>query len=237
MSRAGGSDPEGPVKVWRSSPQPHRGWMVLTIKGCPNWLTKYHCCREARASEKKMLLIWGDTRAPRLSPLRAGTLLAFTEMLHPTKQASPPCRGLYPSRPTRFPKIGLEEAGYGGQASRLPAVKDNGMGKGPHVPPIPARQSGAVALVPAALQGGSGCLSRHQSSAEAARCPLAFEHGGFTLAFFLLLPKELVACCGAGHQHPKSLGQDRRESSHQKCLIQSPEWFLFARNLSPNSLK
>lgn len=182
-----------------------------------------------------MVLIWGDTRAPRLSPLRAGALLAFTEMLHPTKQASPPCRGLYPSRPTRFPKIGLEEAGYGGQASRLPAVKDNRVGKGPHVPLLPARRSGAAALVPAALQGGSGCLSRHQSSAEAARCPLAFEHGGFALAFLLLLPKELVACRGAGHQHPKSLGQDRRESGHQKHLIQSIEVLIFASNLSLNA--
>lgn len=38
-------------------------------------------------------------------------------------------------------------------------------------------------------------------------CPLAFEHGGFTLALLLLLPKEPVARRGAGHQHPKSLGQ------------------------------
>lgn len=156
-----------------------------------------------------MVLIWGGTRVPWLFPLHAGALLAFTEMLHPTKQASPPCRGLYPSRPTHFPKIELEEAGYGGQASRLPAVKGNWVGKGPHVPPIPARRSGAAALEPAALWGGSGCLSRHQSSAEAARCPLAFEHGGFALALLLLLPKELVARRGAGHQHPKSLGQDK----------------------------
>lgn len=39
--------------------------------------------------------------------------LVFTEMLHPTPPASPPGRGLYPSHPTHFPKIGLE----GGQAS------------------------------------------------------------------------------------------------------------------------
>ena len=153
-----------------------------------------------------------------MSPLRAGAPLAFTEVLYPTKQASPPCRGLYPSRPTRFPEIGLEEAGYGGQASRLPAVKGSRVGKGPRVPPIPARRSGAAALGPAALWGSSGCLSRHQSSAEAACCPLAFEHGGFALALLLLLPKEPVACRGAGHQHPKSLGRDRRESSHQNAL-------------------
>jgi len=66
------------------------------------------------------------------------------------------------------------------------------------------------------------------NSPQAAHCTLAFEHGCFTLALLLLLPKELVACCRAGHQHPKSLGQaggsmvTKRSSSQSTVLVLLP---------------
>lgn len=95
-------------------------------------------------------------------------------------------------------------------------------GKCAHIPQTPICPSGSAALMLAALRGSSGCLSWHQSSAQATCCPLAFEHSGFTLVL-LLLPKELVEHDRAGHHSPKLLGWEMGGSGHQKCLIQSLE--------------
>lgn len=58
---------------------------------------------------------------------------------------------------------------------------------------------------------GPGCATE--------RCPLAFEHGGFSLALLLLLAEEPVAGGRAGQQHPESL----REHGRLSCSPAEPQ--------------